>query len=95
MHRTTPKFGINYYIDPREVAEYTTKNFHTLDSRAEVDFVNQLKFQCKNEREDREQIIRDAQGLFWNDEDRLKEAYAMKLESCQRLEGLGLRLQHY
>ena len=95
MHRTTPKLKINYYIDPREVAEYSAKKFYNLDSRAEVEFVNEVRYQCRNEREHREQIIRDATGIFWSDDDRIREAYAMRLENCNRLEGLGLRVQQY
>lgn len=88
MHRTTPKLKVNYFINPNEVAEYSSRKFYQLDQRAEVDYVSKLRYECETEVQHRERMMQDAQGWFFPDVEKMKEARSMELRSCRRLEDL-------
>lgn len=88
MGRTTPKLNINYYVNPLEVEDYSARKFRQLDQRVEVDYVTSLRYECEYEVNARERKIQEAQGWFFPDVEKMKEARAMELKSCRRLDSL-------
>ncbi|PYH93722.1 DUF1977-domain-containing protein [Aspergillus ellipticus CBS 707.79] len=88
MHRTTPKLNIDYYINPGDVEEYSSRKFRQLDQRVEVDYVTKLRYECDNEAHNRDRMLQEAQGWFFPDVEKIKEARALELKSCRRLESL-------
>ena len=88
MQRTIPTLNINYYVNPNDVQDYNNWKFRQLDRRAEVDYINKLRYECDNEVRIRERMIQDAQGWFFPDVDKMKEARSMDMRSCRRLDDL-------
>ncbi|OKL59185.1 hypothetical protein UA08_05660 [Talaromyces atroroseus] len=88
MHRTTPKYNIDYYVNPLDVDDFSNRKFSQLDARVEGEFVNGLRYECENEVQEKDRRIQEAQGWFFPDVEKIKEARAMELKSCRRLEGL-------
>jgi DnaJ homolog subfamily B member 12 len=90
MHRITPKYKIDYFINPAEVEGFTSRKFGQLDQRAEVDFVQNLRYQCDNEMHTKRTEINEATGFLWTDEDRLRRARTMPMPGCRKLEELSI-----
>lgn len=94
MHRTTPKLKVDYYLNPRDVDDYSAKKFHQLDQRVEVEYVGKLRVECDAEVKLRDRMIQDAQGWFFPDVEKMKEAREMELKSCQRLNELKAKVKY-
>ncbi|OJJ44697.1 hypothetical protein ASPZODRAFT_134790 [Penicilliopsis zonata CBS 506.65] len=92
MHRTTPKMNINYFVNPSDVKDYSSREFNKLDQRVEVEYVQKLRYECDHEVLVRDRLIQDAQGWFFPDVEKMKEARAMELKSCNRLKSMNVRL---
>ncbi|KAJ5915131.1 J domain-containing protein [Penicillium verhagenii] len=88
MGRTTPKLNINYFVNPLDVEDLSPRKLRQLDSRVEVDFVSGLRFECESEVNLRDRKIQEAQGWFFPDVDKMKEARGMELKACRKLESL-------
>lgn len=91
MHRVTPNYKIDYYVNPKQVDGYSDKKFKSLDKKAEVEFVTTLQYQCQHESQRKQQAINDATGFFFTDEAQLKAARAMPMAACERLDSLSRR----
>ena len=94
LHRVTPNYRVDYWINPSEVDGYSARQFHSLDKQAEVDYISSLRSNCEYESRIRDDEIRAAQGIFWSDEERLQRAMRMDLPGCRRLEELRVRRQY-
>lgn len=88
LHRTTPKLNVNYFVNPLDVEDYSTRKLRQLDQRVEVEYVTKLRFECESEAQARERMIQDAQGWFFPDVEKMKQARAMEMKSCRRLDSL-------
>lgn len=94
MHRVTPRYRVDYFLNPAEVEGWTARQFNSLDQRAEVDYVSTLKYQCETEVQRKRQEISDATGFFFTDENRLKRARDMPMPGCRRLDELKITRQY-
>jgi DnaJ homolog subfamily B member 12 len=94
MHRVTPKYKIDYFINPADVHEYSLRKFTSLDQRAEVDYISHLRTTCEWETRRRDDEIKASQGFFYSDEERLQKAMEMDMPGCSRLEALRVRRQY-
>lgn len=94
MHRVTPKYKIDYFVNPAEVEGWKAGKMAGLDQRAEVDYVSNLQYQCEMEAHRQRQEIQDATGFFFTDEDRLRRARNMQKPGCRRLDELRIRRQY-
>jgi len=88
MGRTTPKLDINYYVNPVDVEDFSARKFRQLDQRVELDYVSSLRYACDAEVNARERKIQEAQGWFFPNVEKMKEARAMELTNCRRLDSL-------
>jgi DnaJ family protein B protein 12 len=70
------------------VDDFSARRFKQLDKQVETDHVRTLRFECENEVNQRERMIQDAQGWFFPDIEKMKEARAMELPNCRRFEKL-------
>lgn len=89
FHRESFRHKLDYYVDPSVVASYTSKQWIELDRRAEGEYVSALRYDCEAERERKMTLMREAQGLFWTDHQKMARANALTLKSCARLGELG------
>jgi len=94
MHRVTPKYKIDYFVNPVEVEGWKARQFSSLDQRAEVDYISSLKYQCEVESQRKRQEINDATGFFFTDEERLRRARTMPMPGCRRLDELRISRQY-
>lgn len=88
MGRTTPKLDIRYYVNPVDVEDFSARKFRQLDQRVELDYVTLLRYECEGEVNARERKIQEAQGWFFPDIEKMKEARAIELTNCRRLDSL-------
>ncbi|KAI1389233.1 DUF1977-domain-containing protein [Hypoxylon trugodes] len=89
-HRTTPKLGVDYYVDPAEVIGWNDYKFRQLDKEAEVGFVRALRRRCDTEMRTKHDLIEKAQGWFHVDHDKMKIAEQFEMSSCKRMDALGI-----
>ena len=94
MHRITPKFKVDYFVNPVQVEGYNSRKMHQLDQRAEVEFISSLRYNCEVEKNTRQQLVQDAHGWFTVDQEKLREARAMDMRSCRRLDDMRLTRQY-
>ena len=95
MHRTTSRLKVDYFYNPNEVVDYTARKMNQLDQRAEIDYVAQLRYGCELETQGRDRMMQEAQGWFFQDVDRMREARSLELRSCRRLNELGVSRNVY
>ncbi|KAI1106432.1 DUF1977-domain-containing protein [Jackrogersella minutella] len=89
-HRTTPKLGVDYFVDPAEVVDWSDFKFRQLDKEAEVGFVRALRRRCDTEMRTKRDLIDKAQGWFFPDPDKMKIADQFEMTSCKRMDALGV-----
>ena len=87
-HRTSGRLGVKYFVDPREVVDFSSKKWIGLDQRVEVALVGQLRGECEEETERRERLVERARGWFYTDEEMMDRARGMEMRACRRLDEL-------
>ena len=63
---------------------------HELDRIAENKYVSDLQFGCQAEHRQRNRMMDEAQGWFFQDADKMQEARNLDMRSCRRLQEFGL-----
>ncbi|KAI9680472.1 MAG: hypothetical protein M1817_003912 [Caeruleum heppii] len=95
MHRVTPRFQVDYYVNPNDVADWNNRKLSQLDQKAEVDYVGKLRVECDIETDRRQRMMQDAQGWFFQDTDRMDSARRMPLRSCRKLDEMRVGRSSY
>lgn len=95
MHRTTPRLHVDYFLNPVEVEDYSNRNFRDLDRKAENSYVTNLQYDCQLEMRTRNRMIENAQGWFFQDVDKMREARSYEMRSCRRLDEWGFSRSSY
>ncbi|AWU73748.1 hypothetical protein CAS74_001555 [Pichia kudriavzevii] len=95
VERTTPNHNINYYISEKTLNNFQgRKNADTelagLDKYVEGQYINELSQTCQREKNYQRELIESAQGIFYNDWDKIERAQKMTLPHCERLRELNL-----
>lgn len=88
QHRTTNSHHVNYFVNPRDVAEYTNRNYALLDTRVEQLHTRKLQASCDREVHLRQLLENEAQGWFFQDPVKMKEARSMEMKACGELEAM-------
>lgn len=89
MHRVTPRLKVNYYINPKDVVDYSFRKMNELDKKAETKYVSDLQYGCQAEHRQRNRMVEEAQGWFFEDVEKMEEARNLEMRSCRRLEEFG------
>ena len=95
MHRTSQRLKVDYYIDPKDIVDYTGRKMNDLDRKAETQYVTNLQYECQIETRTRNRMMEEAQGWFFQDADRMREARSFDMRSCRRLDSFGLARSTY
>ncbi|KAF1835077.1 DUF1977-domain-containing protein [Decorospora gaudefroyi] len=90
LKRVSSRIKIDYYVDPREVHDYTHKKWRKLDDVAENQYVHITNTRCQSERFRQRKAMEEAQGWFSVDQEAMSKARNMELKSCNKLRKLGL-----
>ncbi|PHH89306.1 hypothetical protein CDD83_6318 [Cordyceps sp. RAO-2017] len=88
--RVTPSLKVHYFVDPADVSSYSQSKFSQLDRSAEINLVRHLRNECENEMVYQQQLRHDAVGWFYQDVDKMAQAEALKMPSCERMKSLGI-----
>ncbi|KAI6248337.1 hypothetical protein HI914_03635 [Erysiphe necator] len=91
LHRHTSRLNVDYYINPKDVDSYTNSQWKTLDKKAEINYINRLNLDCQQEELIKKELINQAYGWFFTDQEKLNKAYTMPMIACSKLEKLGKR----
>ena len=89
LHRISHRLKVDYYINPSDVEEYSEGKLKDLDRKAENQYITNLQYECQIETRTRNRIIEDAQGWFFQDENKMREARNYDMRACNRLNSLG------
>ncbi|KAL6901157.1 DnaJ domain-containing protein [Trichoderma evansii] len=90
--RSTPNLNINYFVNPTDIASYSKSKLVQLDKTAEVTFVRKLRSECESEALYKRQLRENAMGWFYQDPEKMAVADAYKMQSCERLQKMGVSL---
>lgn len=90
LHRTTPKYKVDYYVDPSDVADWTETQFRRLDADAEGGFVRGLQRSCDTELRTRQKLVDEAQGWIFEDPEKMKMARQFKMMACDRMQKMRI-----
>lgn len=91
--RTSTRLKIPYWVNPAEVEDYSAKKWRELDKSAEIKYVHQLNVGCEMEQQKQARMMQDAQGWFFQDEEKMVEARKLDMKNCKRLRELGYVVQ--
>ncbi|KAK2813561.1 hypothetical protein FQN49_008282 [Arthroderma sp. PD_2] len=89
LQRMTPKLKLKYFLNPSDIEDYSPRKLHQLDQRIEVDYVSNLRHECQAEINYRDRLVQDAQGWFFPDVEKMREAQDLELKSCAKLKSLS------
>lgn len=95
LHRTSHRLKVDYYLDPKDVADYNAHKLNDLDRKAETQYVSNLQYECQIETRTRNRMVEDAQGWFFPDADKMREARNYDMRSCRRLDSFGFARSNY
>ncbi|KAI1851713.1 hypothetical protein JX265_010947 [Neoarthrinium moseri] len=90
LHRQTQRFGVNYYLDPKEVAGWTDGKLKQLDKQADATFLRTVRTRCEIEVRTKQNLHADAQGFFFQNAEKMKIARDYETPSCDRLASMGI-----
>lgn len=89
MHRTSSRLKVDYYLNPTEVKEYSSRKMRDLDRKAETQYITNLQYECQLEHRERNRLVDDAQGWFFPDEAKMQRARNYDMRACRILDTLG------
>ncbi|OAA32610.1 hlj1 protein [Moelleriella libera RCEF 2490] len=87
--RTTPKYNINYFVNPKDIQSYSKSKLSQLDRTAEVNFLRSLETRCEYENIHQRRMREDAMGWIYEDRDKMAAANAYPKPNCERLRSMG------
>lgn len=90
LHRSSHRYNIPYYVDPKDVTSFDEKKWRALDKGAEVQYISSLQNTCEDVVDRKRNMLRHAQGIFWTDENMVRAAENLDMSSCKRLEDWGI-----
>jgi DnaJ homolog subfamily B member 12 len=88
--RTLPQLDVKYFVNPADISTYSSSALNRLDRQAQDSFIRRLNNDCDNEIIQKRRLREAAQGWFFQDPERMAEANARKMPSCERLQTLGI-----
>ena len=90
--RITPRYRVDYFLNPADVLDYSARKLSTLDHTVEREWVGRMQNNCQREANQQYIMRQDAQSWFSIDQEKLRQADALPLASCKKLQRLGIRL---
>lgn len=85
MHHQSARYNVPYYVDPRDVTSFSTREWRRLDDSVESNLMNLLNRGCEMEQRRSQQLYQQAQGWFSVDPVKLDVARRMPAPYCSRL----------
>lgn len=82
--RSTPDYGIKYFVRPQDIKQYSSRELNNLDRVAEQTALRKIRNECDRETVTQRNMREDAQGWFSRDEALMAKANAMEMPHCKR-----------
>ena len=95
VHKISHRLKVDYYLNPQDVEGYNDWKMKDLDKKAENQYVTSLQYECQIETRTRNRMIEDAQGWFFQDSDKMREARNYDMKACRRLDSFGYARRNY
>ncbi|KAI9815059.1 MAG: hypothetical protein M1827_002902 [Pycnora praestabilis] len=95
LQRMTPRYKVEYYINPTDVEDYSNRKLSQLDQKAEVNYIGKLRGECEIELDGRQRMMQEAQGWFVQDTEKMNRARNLDLRSCRRLDEMRIGRSAY
>ncbi|KAH7125126.1 DnaJ domain-containing protein [Dendryphion nanum] len=92
QHRLTSRLKVPYWVNPVEVDDFSKSKWRKLDEQAEQKYINLLNVKCEYEFQQQQQARQDAQGWFFIDEEKMKQADRLEKPNCRKLRELGVNV---
>ena len=80
---------LNYYLNPKDVEDFNDRKWRELDKKAESSYIQELQANCQLEIRQRNRMIDEAQGWFFPNMEKMRQAKTMEMKSCHRLGDFG------
>jgi DnaJ family protein B protein 12 len=93
-HHTSYKVGVDYYVNPTDVKDYSPKEWRSLDKYVEKQYTEMLVAECNREIEEKTRAKNRAMGFFSRDEVKWQYAQQLPTPACKKLESWGYRIQY-
>ncbi|KAK9456436.1 DnaJ domain-containing protein [Dipodascopsis uninucleata] len=90
--RFTPRYHVPYYLNPKDIDTLNNHKLVQLDHRVETSYIRGLQNKCDIEYDRRQRKLDESQGWFFVDQEKYQQALKMKMDSCDKLKTMGLRL---
>ncbi|KAK6454204.1 uncharacterized protein RJT20DRAFT_121603 [Scheffersomyces xylosifermentans] len=92
IERKTPRFKIPFYVNDKFLnnKKLSGKQLRNFDSKVENLYVQDKRSKCAREQHIKNDMIEDAQGWFYTDQEKLSEAESFPMPNCQALRDLNL-----
>lgn len=90
VQRTTPHFNIPFYVGDKFLEDKSELKLKNFDAKVENLYVQDRRAKCSREQVHKNELMEDAQGWFYTDHRRLRQAEAMPMPHCQELRDLGI-----
>jgi DnaJ family protein B protein 12 len=94
QQHTSYNLKVDYYVNPKDVADYSKGDWKSLDKHVEVTYKENLISQCNYEIEQKQRARNDARGFFSRDEVKWQYAQQLPMPACKKLESWGYRIQY-
>ena len=91
-HHTSTKLKVDYYVNPKEITGYSDRNWRSLDSHAENQYIQSLGTRCEWERTLKQRAYQEAQGFWSRDPVKWQAAEEMTMPACVKLTSMGYRM---
>jgi DnaJ family protein B protein 12 len=86
------KLKVDYYVNPKDTADYTPRNWRDLSGHVENSYVQKLGTQCEWERTLKQRAYQEAQGFWSRDPVKWQAAENMATPACHKLKDWGYRI---
>jgi DnaJ family protein B protein 12 len=84
------RLKVHYYVDPKDVHDYSPKNWRQLDVHAEEQYMHTVNVRCQQEQYQQRKMMEDAQGWFYIDQELMDKARGLDMTYCKKLKKMGI-----
>lgn len=90
--RSTPRYKVPYYVakDFERNKDMTKKQIRQFGLKVENLYIQDKKSRCSREQTIKNEMIEDAHGWFFTDEEKLRQAQELPMPNCEALRNLNL-----
>ena len=93
MQHVSHALKVPYYVNPKDVGDYSDRKWRKLDGVVEQTLSSQLAEQCNIEYRHQQRLVDQAQGWLFTDNEKMEAARRLDMPGCRRYQELRARAQ--